>query len=53
MCMCIASFVDGKRKIKDNNSFDIPPPLIFSLWRFKRVHGYLFSFFFNHGPYFV
>ncbi len=42
MCTCMANSVDGKRKIKDNNSFRIHPPPIFSLWKFERVHGYLF-----------
>ncbi len=42
MGMCIENFVDGKRKIKDNNSF-VYLLLQFSLFGILRVHGYLFS----------
>ena len=50
MCMgmyvyAYSIFLDGKRKIKNNNSFGIPLPPIFSLWKFERVHDYLLFFF--------
>ncbi len=41
-----------KEKIKDNNSFGIPPPPIpiFFLWKFERVQGYFFFSFFSIIP---
>ncbi len=48
MCMGMyvyGCFMGGKRKIEDN-SFDIPPPPIFSLWKFETAWLYLFFFFF-------